>query len=149
MNQLTFTMAKQKNKTQPTDVLPADFIAGVENEQKRKDAEWVLQMMEEVTGEPAKMWGPSIIGFGTYRYVYPSGREGDWMLTGFSPRKAAMSIYLMSGVGREKEGLEKLGKHKLGKSCLYLKKLSDVDTDVLREMVASSVQKVKDGDIQY
>jgi len=142
-------MAKQKNKTQPTDVLPAEFIAGVENEQKRKDAEWMLQMMEEVTGEPAKMWGPSIIGFGTYRYVYPSGREGDWMLTGFSPRKAAMSVYLMSGVEREKEGLEKLGKHKLGKSCLYLKKLSDVDTEVLREMVASSVKKVKDGDIRY
>jgi hypothetical protein len=142
-------MAKQKNKTQPTEVDPLDFIAGVENEQKRKDAEWVLQMMEEVTGEPAKMWGPSIIGFGTYRYVYASGREGDWMLTGFSPRKTALTIYLMSGVGREKDGLEKLGKHKIGKSCLYLKKLSDVDTDVLREMVASSVQKVKDGNISY
>ncbi|WP_020570168.1 DUF1801 domain-containing protein [Neolewinella persica] len=142
-------MAKQKNKTQPTDVLPADFIAGVEDEQKRQDAEWVLKMMEEVTGEPAKMWGPSIIGFGSYRYVYPSGREGDWMLTGFSPRKTALSIYLMSGVEREKESLEKLGKHKLGKSCLYLKKLSDVDTDVLQEMVVSSVQKVREGDIRY
>lgn len=142
-------MAKQKNKTQPTDVDPAAFIAGVENEQQRKDAEWVLQMMQDVTGEPPKMWGPSIIGFGTYRYVYASGREGDWMLTGFSPRKTALSIYLMCGLGREQESLEKLGKHKTGKSCLYVKRLSDIDTDVLREMVERSVQKVKDGDIGY
>lgn len=142
-------MAKQKNKTQPTEVNPADFIAGVENEQKRKDAEWVMQMMQEVTGEPPQMWGPSIIGFGTYHYVYASGREGDWMLTGFSPRKAAMSIYLMGGVGQEQERLDKLGKHKVGKSCLYIKKLSDVDTDVLREMVESSVQKVRNGEIKF
>lgn len=142
-------MAKQKNKTQPTQVDPADFIAGVESEQKRKDAEWVMQMMEEVTGEPPQMWGPSIIGFGTYHYVYASGREGDWMLTGFSPRKSAMSIYLMGGAGQEQERLDKLGKHKVGKSCLYINKLSDVDTDVLREMVASSVQKVRNGEIKF
>lgn len=142
-------MAKQKNKTQPTEVNPADFIAGMENEQKRKDAEWVLQMMQEVTGEPPQMWGPSIIGFGTYHYVYASGREGDWMLTGFSPRKAAISIYLMGGAGQEQERLDKLGKHKVGKSCLYIKRLSDVDTDVLREMVESSVRKVKNGEIKF
>lgn len=141
-------MAKEKIKTQPTNVSPAKFLAALEDEKKRKDADWLLQMMEEVTGEPAVMWGPSIIGFGTYRYNYPSGREGEWMLTGFSPRKTALTVYLMSGVERETELLARLGKHKTGKSCLYLKRLSDVDTDVLREMVATSVQKVKDKDIE-
>lgn len=142
-------MAKNEPKTKPTKVAPKDFVAAVENEQKRIDAEWVMQMMEEVTGEPPVMWGPSIIGFGTYHYVYESGREGDWMLTGFSPRKAALSIYLMSGVGREEELLAKLGKYKTGKSCLYVKRLSDVDTDVLRELVVASVAKVMDGDVRY
>ncbi|MFK8163157.1 MAG: DUF1801 domain-containing protein [Lewinella sp.] len=141
-------MAKQKNKTQPTEIQPVDFIAAVENEQKRKDAEWILQMMEEVTGEPPKMWGPSIIGFGTYHYVYESGREGDWMLTGFSPRKTAMSVYLMGDLEEEQEILEKLGKHKIGKSCLYIKKLSDVDLDVLREIVERSVQRVRNGEVK-
>lgn len=142
------SVAKQEIKTQPTEVLPADFLASVEDEQKRKDSEWLLRMMEEVTGEPARIWGPSIIGFGSYRYQYPSGREGEWMLTGFSPRKTALTVYLMSGVERETELLVKLGKHKTGKSCLYLKRLSDVDTEVLREMVTISVQKVKNKDIQ-
>jgi len=141
-------MAKKKNKTQPTKINPAEFIAAVENEQKRKDAEWVRQMMEEVTGEPPKMWGPSIIGFGTYHYVYESGREGDWMLTGFSPRKTAMSVYLMGDLEEEQEILEKLGKHKIGKSCLYIKKLSDVDLDVLREIVERSVQRVRNGEVK-
>jgi len=108
-----------------------------------------MEMMAEVTGEPAKMWGPSIIGFGTYHYVYESGREGDTMITGFSPRKAAHSIYLISGVEREAELLAKLGKYKTGKSCLYIKRLTDVDTDVLRELVVASVEKVKKQDIIY
>jgi len=142
-------MAKKEPKTKPTQVAPKDFIAAVENEQKRKDAEWVMEMMTEVTGEPAKMWGPSIIGFGTYHYVYASGREGDTMITGFSPRKAAISIYLISGVEREAELLAKLGKYKTGKSCLYIKRLTDVDTDVLRELVMASVVKVRDKDILY
>lgn len=141
-------MAKEKIKTQPTSVSPAKFLAGLEDDKKRTDAEWLLQMMEAVTGEPAVMWGPSIIGFGTYRYQYPSGREGEWMLTGFSPRKTALTVYLMSGVERETELLAKLGKYKTGKSCLYLKRLSDVNTEVLREMVAISVQKVMNKDIQ-
>ena len=138
-----------KNKTQPTATDPHDFLAALPDEQKRADSEWVLRTMEEVTGEPAKMWGPSIIGFGTYHYVYASGREGDWMETGFSPRKANLTIYLMSGVERETELLARLGKHKTGKSCLYLKRLSDVDTDVLRELIRVSVAKVREQDIQF
>lgn len=142
-------MAKNEPKTKPTKVAPKDFIAAVENEQKRKDAEWIMTMMGEVTGEPPVMWGPSIIGFGTYHYVYASGREGDTMITGFSPRKAAISIYLISGVEREAELLAKLGKYKTGKSCLYIKRLTDVDTDVLRELVVASVAKVREQDIIY
>lgn len=142
-------MAKKENKTQPTKITPQDFIAAVDNEQKREDAEWVMGMMAEVTGEPPVMWGPSIIGFGTYHYVYESGREGDWMVTGFSPRKAALSLYLMSGVEREEALLAKLGKYKTGKSCLYIKRLSDVNTDVLRELVEASVAKVRNKDIKY
>lgn len=142
-------MAKNEPKTKPTKVVPKDFIASVADEQKRKDAEWVMSMMSEVTGEPPVMWGGSIIGFGNYHYVYASGREGDWMVTGFSPRKAALSIYLMSGVERETELLAKLGKYKTGKSCLYIKRLTDVDTDVLRELVVASVAKVRDEDIMY
>ncbi|TXF90999.1 DUF1801 domain-containing protein [Neolewinella aurantiaca] len=142
-------MAKNEPKTKPTAVNPQTFVAAVEDEQKRADAEWVMAMMEEVTGEPPVMWGPSIIGFGTYHYVYESGREGDWMLTGFSPRKAALSIYLMSGLKQEEEYLAKLGKYKTGKSCLYVKRLSDIDTDVLRAMVVASVAKVRAGEIRY
>lgn len=138
-----------KNKTTPTEVSPLDFIAAIEDEAKRQDSEWILQTMQEVTGELPKMWGPSIIGFGTYHYVYASGREGDWMEIGFSPRKANISIYLMSGVGREEDLLAKLGKHKLGKSCLYVKRLSDVDKEVLREMMTASVKKVREGDVKY
>lgn len=142
-------MAKNEPKTKPTKVVPKDFIASVADEQKRKDAEWVMSMMSEVTGEPPVIWGGSVIGFGNYHYVYASGREGDWMVTGFSPRKAALSIYLMSGVERETELLAKLGKYKTGKSCLYIKRLTDVDTDVLRELVVASVAKVRDEDIMY
>lgn len=137
------------NKTQPTDINPADFLRTVEDETKRSDSQWVLEQMEAITGEPAKMWGPSIIGFGTYHYVYASGREGDWMITGFSPRKTALTLYLMSGVEREKELLEKLGKYKTGKSCLYVKRLSDVDKEVLKELIRTSVEKVRGEDIRY
>ena len=138
-----------KNKTAPTKVDPNEFIAAVPDETKRADSEWILQTMQEITGAPPVMWGPSIIGFGTYHYVYASGREGDWMEIGFSPRKANISIYLMSGAEREKTLLAKLGKHKTGKSCLYIKRLSDVDKEVLRELMETSVEKVRNKDIQY
>lgn len=142
-------MAKTTPKTIQNDASPTEFIAAVADEQKRADAQLVLKMMEEITGEPAKMWGPSIIGFGSYHYKYASGREGDWMLTGFSPRKTALTLYLIGGVDRNTELLEKLGKYKTGKSCLYLKKLSDVDLEVLRELITVSVEQTRKGDIRY
>lgn len=140
---------KNQNKTVPTAVDPYDYVAAIEDETKRQDSEWLIETMKSLTGEPPVMWGPSIIGFGNYHYVYESGREGDMMELGFSPRKANISVYLMSGVAREEEHLAKLGKHKLGKSCLYIKRLSDVDKDVLKDMLASSLAKIKNGDINY
>lgn len=140
---------KNENKTKPTKVSPQDFIAAVDDETKRQDSEWLLETMQEVTGAPPVMWGPSIIGFGNYHYVYPTGREGDWMEIGFSPRKANISIYFMCGVGRQADLLTKLGKHKIGKSCLYVKRLSDIDRDVLRQMMVASVEKVRNNDINY
>ena len=102
-----------------------------------------LDIMMEVTGEKPKMWGPSIVGFGSYHYVYASGREGDWPLTGFSPRKQALTLYIMAGFGHYDELMSRLGKHKTGKSCLYVKRLSDIDESVLRELIAASVDHMK------
>jgi hypothetical protein len=99
--------------------------------------------MREVTGERPVMWGPSIVGYGQYRYVYESGREGDWMLVGFSPRKTALTLYIMPGFSRYEELMQRLGKHSTGKSCLYLKKLADVDMTVLRELVGASVEHMR------
>lgn len=126
-----------QNKTIPTDVSPLDFIISVENKTRRSDAEVLLPWFEEVTDMKPRMWGSSIIGYGRYYYKYDSGREGEWMITGFSPRKSSMSIYTMPGYqfGKMQEKLKRLGKHKLGKSCLYINKLADVDMDVLAEIV--------------
>ena len=132
-----------ENKTQQTDVAVEDFIASVEPESKREDAKFFDALFRKVTGEEPKMWGPSIIGYGSYHYKYASGREGDWMRTGFSPRKAKHSLYLMGGYCDElaaeerKEILSRLGKHSEGKSCLYINKLADVDVEVLEEMIAN------------
>ena len=127
-------------KTTPNNASVEDFLNQVEPEQKRQDAFEILRMMKEVTGAEPQMWGPSIVGFGSYRYKYDSGREGDWFLVGFSPRKQNLTLYIMAGFKRYEELLAKLGKHKTGKSCLYLNKLADVDQKVLREMVAASVE---------
>ena len=129
-------------KTKPTDDSVKDFLDSVESEQKRKDSYRVMEIMEEITGEKAKMWGPSIVGFGTYHYVYASGNSGDWMLAGFSPRKQALTIYMMAGNKRFEEDLKKLGKHKIGKSCLYIKSLADIDEAVLRSMIEDSIATV-------
>lgn len=142
-------MKSNENKTQPTEVSVSDFLASIDDEQKRADSLVVAQLMEAATGEPPKMWGPAIVGYGTYHYVYASGREGDWMLTGFSPRKTALTVYLMSGVERQTELLAKLGKYKTGKSCLYIKRLSDINLDVLREMIGVSVEQMRNNDVQY
>lgn len=120
-----------------------EFIDRVENEQKRDDSREIIKIMSEITGQPPKMWGTSIIGFGTYHYVYESGREGDWMLTGFSPRKQALTMYIMSGFSEYDDLLAKLGSHKIGKSCLYVKKLADLDLDILKEMITKSVDEIK------
>ncbi len=130
-------MAELKTKKNDGDV--EAFLNTVEPEKKRKDSFEILELMEEVTGEKATMWGESIIGFGSYHYTYASGREADWMLVGFSPRKQNITLYIMSGFDNYQNLLDKLGKHKTGKSCLYIKKIEDVDTDVLRDLVKQSV----------
>lgn len=133
-----------ENKTQITDIDPSAFIATVENSTRRADAEVLLDLMSRVTGCEAKMWGPSIIGFGRYRYRYDSGREGEFMLTGFSPRKANLVIYTMPGYDKMDEQLAELGKHRLGKSCLYINKLTDVDLDVLERIVTDGVATMRE-----
>ncbi len=134
-------MAKAENKTKPTNVAPEDFIAAIEPERKRKDGEELLKFFGRVTGLKPKMWGPSLIGYGRYHYKYESGREGDMLITGFSPRKANLVMYIMPGYRYDsmQEKLARLGKHKLGKSCLYINKLADVDLDVLEVIVRDGV----------
>jgi hypothetical protein len=136
-------MAQAKNKTAPDGGSVDAFIDGVEDAGRREDCRRLLKLMRQVTGEKAEMWGASIVGFGRYRYRYESGREGDWFLTGFSPRKQALTLYIMAGFSRYDEMLAALGKHKTGKSCLYLKRLDDADQDVLRELIAASADHVR------
>jgi hypothetical protein len=133
-----------ENKTKATDESVEAFINKVESEQKRVDAKKLVKLFEKLTGEPPVMWGPSIIGFGQYHYKYESGREGDFLMAGFSPRKTALTLYIMAGFSKYEEQLKKLGKFKTGKSCLYIKKLADVDMDVLSEMISDSIQFIKD-----
>ena len=130
-------------KTIPTDQKAEDFLLTIGEEQKRKDAFKLLDIMKEVTGEEALMWGPSIVGFGSYHYKYASGREADWMLTGFSPRKNNLTIYIMQGFDKYEPYLTKIGKHKTGKSCLYVKSLDDLDLDVLKSLISESVEYLK------
>ncbi|MGH1503749.1 MAG: DUF1801 domain-containing protein [Acidimicrobiales bacterium] len=139
-------MASKKaagNKTTPTEVDPADFVAAVEHPTRRADAEVLVEMMRRVTGCEPRMWGPTIIGFGRYHYRYESGREGEFMLTGFSPRKANLVLYILPGYDDLGDALARVGKHKLGKSCLYVNKLADVDLDVLEELVARGVEQMR------
>ena len=127
------------NKTKPTKVSVTAFIDGLPDEGKQADAKALVRLMQSATGEKPKMWGPSIIGFGAYHYTYESGREGDMPLTGFSPRKSALTLYNSMAFTGAEELLTKLGKHSTGKGCLYIKKLSDVDERVLKAMVVKSV----------
>ena len=122
-------------KTKPTDMRVADFIAAAPDATRRADAETICAMMERITGDPPVMWGPSIIGFGSYRYKYDSGREGEICRLGFSPRKAELVLYILSGGDEEAALLARLGKHKTGKACLYIRRLADVDMDVLETLV--------------
>ena len=132
-----------ENKTVKTGASVDEFLSAVENKRRREDGLALLEMVRDVTGLEPEMWGPSIIGFGSYHYRYDSGREGDMPLTGFSPRSRSLSLYIMSGFDNYDELLGKLGKHHTGASCLYINKLADVDMDVLRELVSQSVEHMK------
>ena len=136
-------MAKSDSKTKPTGRSPEAFVASVENETRRRDAERLLVLFAETTGMVPKMWGPSIIGYGRYQYKYESGREGEFMLTGFSPRRANLAIYVMPGYSAMSDKLDRLGKHKIGKSCLYINKLADVDESVLAEIIHDGLQYMR------
>ena len=129
-------------KTKPNDGDVRKFLDSIEDEQKRKDAYRLLELMQELSGHDPQMWGPSIVGFGTYHYVYKSGREGDWFKIGFSPRKQNLSLYLMSGFSGTEELLERLGKHSTGVGCLYLKRLADVDETILKELIQKALDNL-------
>ncbi len=128
-----------QNKTQPTQVSADAFIAAVPDPTRRADAQALAAMMARLSGEPAKMWGPSIVGFGSYHYRYDSGREGTMGRIGFSPRAKELVVYLVDGYEQRGDLLARLGKHRIGKSCLYIKKLADVDTPVLEELITVSL----------
>jgi len=128
-------------KTKLNDASIEDFLNTVEDEQKRKDCLEIVKIMKQVTKEEPKMWGPSIIGFGSYHYKYESGREGDMMQIGFSPRKQNITLYVGLGDNTENPLLKKLGKHTTGKGCLYIKKLADVDKQVLQDLITNSYKR--------
>jgi hypothetical protein len=130
-------------KTKPTTQAPKDFLLLQPDELRRQDCFTLIDLMQEATGEKAVMWGTSIIGFGKYQYDYASGSKADWPLIGFSPRKNDLTLYLMSGFPGKEELLQKLGKYKVAKSCLYLKRLGDVDRKVLKQLIAKSVKAMK------
>jgi hypothetical protein len=133
-------------KTKKTRASVNTFLNSIENDQQRKDCKTIARIMKAITGNAPKMWGESMVGFGSYHYKYASGREGDWFLTGFSPRKQALTLYIMDGFRDYGKLLKRLGKHKTGKACLYIKKLEDVDLDVLRDLIARSVEhKAREG----
>jgi len=129
-------------KTKVNDASVDKFLSNVTDETKREDSYKILEMMKKATKAEPKMWGTSIIGFGDYHYKYESGREGDYFLTGFSPRKQNLTLYIFGGFDEHEELLNKLGKYSLGKGCLYIKKLEDVDAKVLKELVTRSVKKM-------
>ena len=130
------------NKTRETDADVAAFIAAVSDPRQRADAEALVTMMSDVSGEPPRMWGPSIIGFGRYHYRYESGREGDMCRIGFSPRKGQTVLYIVDGFPAHADHLTRLGKHKTGKSCLYVKRLDDIDANVLRALIGDSIAEM-------
>jgi hypothetical protein len=132
-----------ENKTQPTKASVRSFIAAIEDKERRADVRKVAAMMRKATGKKAQMWGPSIVGYGTYHYKYASGREGDFMITGFSSRKQALTVYILPGFENFEALMRKLGKYKTGKSCLYIKRLSDVDEEVLDRLIGESVEYMR------
>ncbi len=129
-------------KTKKSRASVKKFIDGIEDETKRRDCLALLDLMREATGQEPAMWGASIVGFGSYHYKYASGREGDWPLTGFSPRKQNLTLYIMPGFDRYESLMKKLGKHSTGKSCLYIKRLADIDIPTLKELVKRSSEHI-------
>ena len=132
-----------ENKTKATAASVDDFLDAVPDPQRRADGKVLRALMERLSGEPATLWGPTIVGFGTYHYVYESGREGDMPRLGFSPRASELVLYISGGFPRYGALMERLGKHRTGKSCLYIKRLSDVDMDVLETLCAESLDHLK------
>lgn len=131
-------------KTKKNDASVEGFLAAVDHQRRREDSFAVLEMMKRITGEEPKMWGSSIVGFGSYHYRYASGREGDWPRIGFSPRKQSLTLYVMPGFSNYDDLLSRLGKHRTGKSCLYVNKLDDVDLDVLEELIRGSLDTMRE-----
>ncbi|MEM9408548.1 MAG: DUF1801 domain-containing protein [Acidobacteriota bacterium] len=131
-------------KTTENSASVRDFLAGIEDPQKRKDCRAVARLMKAATGKRPKMWGSTIVGYGRYHYKYESGREGDFFLTGYSPRKQNLTLYVMYGFDGSEDLLRRLGKHKTGKSCLYIKRLEDVDLEVLDELIRGSVTAMRE-----
>jgi len=127
-------------KTKPTDQSVKDFLNKIPDAERREDCFAVAKIMEEITGSKPKMWGPSIVGFGSYRYKYASGREGDWPVAAFSPRKQDLTIYIIMGVEKRDALMKQLGKHKSSKSCLYIKRLSDIHVPTLKKLIKASVK---------
>ncbi len=136
-------MAKYDAKTKPETVSVASFLATVEDEQVRDDCKALVKVFEKATGFKAVMWGSAIVGFGSYHYKYESGHEGDSCLAGFSPRKGKISLYANMHHADDPSLMEKLGKHKAGKGCIYIKKLSDIDTEVLSKIISSGVKAIQ------
>jgi hypothetical protein len=134
-------------KTQPTDFDVQAFIDSVENVQKQQDCKALLQIMSEITQQDPVLWGSALVGFGHYHYQYESGRKGEWFRVGFSPRKQNLTLYIMNGFSQYQHLLTQLGKHKTGKSCLYINKLSDIDIDILKQMISLSFQTRFDSEI--
>src|SRR5262245_24087326 len=130
-------------KTKRTNASVKAFLDKVTDDERRKDCQALVRMMKQATKAEPRMWGPSIIGFGDYRYKYPNGRENDWFLVGFSPRKQDLTLYIMAGFDKHDALLAKLGKHKTSKSCLYIKRLSDIDPSVLEDLISSSIGRLK------
>lgn len=134
----------KENKTRATGADVLDFLEKVSPENKKQDCLAIHRLLEEVSGYPAVMWGPAMVGYGNYHYTYESGREGDFFRVGFSPRKQNITLYIMPGFHRFDELMEKLGRYKTGKSCLYINRLSDVDVNILKELVAASLAFMKE-----
>ncbi|HEY0715889.1 MAG TPA: DUF1801 domain-containing protein [Polyangia bacterium] len=132
-----------ENKTKPTGVSVEDYIASRADEQQRGDCKTLMALLKKLTRQPAKMWGPSIVGYGSYRYTYESGRTGEAPLAGFAIRGRDLVVYLLAENDKQKRLLAKLGKHKMGKSCLYFRRLADLDKAVLEQLVAGSIAEVK------